>query len=330
MTFSGRGLYASSSKEPRQRHFGWLVIGVCVAIAALVVGGLSAVGGVATSSESRGDTFDGAERLVVDNQTSGGTRITGTDGDTVTVERTLRGNPLHSVEEDVRLDGDSTVNAEARCTGMLIFGGFGGCSADYEIGVPEGTEITVETASGAVGVRAVEGGAPLSVSTKSGQVETTDVTADTSVRTSSGAIRLHGAEGDMDLESTSGAIQASGSGENIKATATSGSVGLNGISATDLTVETTSGAVRVDGGFGTADFAATSGSLDVNAAEPFQRITADTTSGAIDLRVPGGSYDVMGSSTSGSRDIAVDRDSGAEAEIDASTTSGSLSITPTG
>ncbi|RNL81600.1 DUF4097 family beta strand repeat-containing protein [Halostreptopolyspora alba] len=334
MTFKGRGLYTYSSKEPRTRRFGWLFIGACVALVALVASALLAVRLMPTSTENRADTFSDAQRLVVDNATSGAVEITGTDGDEITVERTLEENPLNPAEEETSLDDSehvesATVRTSAWCSGPLFFSGFGGCSVDYRIGIPEGTETSVRTGPGKVDINSVEGAAPISVSGQAGDVDVRDVRADVSVDLTSGSARLDNVEGDMNLETTSGAIRASGSGESVRAVASSGGITLDGVDATSLETDTTSGSVDISGTFDTADLDTTSGSLELRTTGEFRIIEARSTSGAIDLGVPQGGYDIGGDSTSGDRDIGVERD-GDGPRIEATTTSGSLRVTPAG
>ncbi|MFC7742794.1 hypothetical protein ACFQXA_20370 [Nocardiopsis composta] len=53
MTFTARGLYASSSKEPRRRRFRWLWVGAVVALVALLFGAVGALGAVPVGKEGR-------------------------------------------------------------------------------------------------------------------------------------------------------------------------------------------------------------------------------------------------------------------------------------
>ncbi|MBB4929491.1 hypothetical protein F4561_000311 [Lipingzhangella halophila] len=325
MTFTGRGLFAASSKEPGRRHLGWLLIGAFVAVAALVVGGLSAVGGISTSQTAQEESFGDADEVVVDNRTSGDVRVTGTSGDAVTVERTVRDTLMSSAHEQVGMDGASTVNVDAGCDGIAFFGG---CQVDYRIGVPEGTAVQADAHSGEVRVNAVTG--EVAVSTSSGEVRANRVEGDLTVDTTSGGMRLEEIDGDMDLEATSGSIWASGSGGSIQVDATSGSIQLMPDDATDVEASASSGSINVHGSFATLDTNASSGSVDIDAAEPFQRITAEASSGSLAMRVPDTEYAVTADSSSGSRDIDVTKNDNAEAEIDAKTSSGSIEITPRG
>ncbi|MDA8368868.1 MAG: DUF4097 family beta strand repeat-containing protein [Nocardiopsaceae bacterium] len=321
MTFTGRGLYASSSKVPRKRRSGWLFIGVAVAVAVLVIGAVRALGEVPTGKESRSDTFGGAARVVVDNDTGGDVEVRSSGGDEVTVARTLRGSPLGEPGDEVELDGE-TVRADADCNGLLP--AVGGCAVDYEISVPAGTELTIETTSGEVELTSIEG--DVQVDTDSGQVTADELKGNAAVSTSSGGIELSDVAGDMELKTTSGGITASGTAETVQAESTSGTVHLEEISAVRVEAGSVSGTVNIEGDFETADVETVSGTVNVDAESPFERVTAESTSGSVQMRVPRGDYRVTGESTSGERDIEVGRDSSASAEIEASTTSGSIDI----
>lgn len=327
MTFKGRGLYAYSSKEPRTRRFGWLCIGAFVAVAALLVAGVNVVGHVASTAEERTDTFAEAERVELHSFAPGTVHLTGTDSDEVTVDRTMTGNPMYSPTDSAEVD-DGTLRIGAACDGELFFGGIGNCSVDYRIGVPDGTAVTMKGETATMEVWSVTGGAPISVSARSGDVRVVDVAAEVSASVTSGEIALDNVEGDMDLEATSGEIRASGAGENVRAVTSSGAITLTDVDATSLETDSTSGSADISGTFDTADLEVTSGSLNLRTTEEFRLIEARSTSGAIDLGVPQGGYEVTGDSTSGDRDIGVDRDSDGP-RIDASTTSGSLNVTST-
>ncbi len=326
MTFTGRGLYASSSKEPRKWHFGWLLVGAVVAVAALVLGGLSVMGWVETNRTTETDSFDGADQVVVDNQ-QGSVEVTGSDGDEVSVERTIREGTLSSVTEGVNQDDDGSVVAEARCEGISWFGT---CRVDYEIAVPEGTDVEIDNTSGGVGLNSLAGDGNVEVSTASGGVQADDVAGNLTAETTSGGLELSDIGGNMDLESSSGTISASGSGDSIRAESTSGGVELEPSDATDVEANATSGSVTVDGVFQTLNTYVSSGGIDINAAETFDRVTANSSSGSIAMRVPDTAYAVTTETSSGNQDIGVTKDDSADSEIDAEASSGGIEIMPTG
>lgn len=318
MAFGRRkGLFTKRSRRRRARS--WALVGAVVLVLAVAGAALTALANAPWGGQSRSDAFDGDE-LVVDNRTHGRVHVTGTDGDQVTVERTLRGAPLSTPSEQVGLVGD-TVRADASCQGPRFLGG---CRVDYEIGVPAGTEITVQTRSGAVRASSVEGA--VNLSSTSGTVEVQQVVGDVTAAATSGRIRVSGAQGDLDLQTTSGSIRAEGSGEEIRAKASSGRVELSGFSAAAVEAETSSGRIVVDGVFTTADVHTSSGGATVTAAGAFDQLAATSTSGRIDIRVPDDTYRVSAETTSGRRDVDVDTSEDASATIEASATSGSVRI----
>lgn len=324
MSFTGRGLYASSSKVPRKRRYGWLFLGGIVAVIVLTIGAMRVVGAVVVSKEDRTDAFGDVERLVLANKSAGRVEFVGNDSDKVIVYRTLRGTPLSETQEDVRLDGD-TLRVEAGCgTAAAVFGK---CEADYEIGVPDGVELDISTWHGRVSLRQME--SDVRVQTSSGQVDVDVLKGDVTASTTSGGIWLNKVEGSMELDTTSGDIQADGTGDSVQASTTSGRIDLKEFNAATVEAESTSGAVNLEGGFTKADIETTSGTINIDTPlSPFERIVAESTSGTVQMRVPEGTYDVTGDSGSGVRDIGVEESDDASAGIAATTTSGAVRINP--
>src|SRR5690606_25542277 len=146
MTFTARGLYASSSKEPRRRRFRWLWVGAVVALVALLFGAVGALGAVPVGKEGETIGFENPEGLVVENRTGGSVTVTESGVGMLEVDSKLWHTLLNKAESTVDRDGDGVVRAEAGCNGA--FGA--ACSVEYEITVPAGTEVTVETSSGEV------------------------------------------------------------------------------------------------------------------------------------------------------------------------------------
>ncbi|GAB3207233.1 DUF4097 family beta strand repeat-containing protein [Marinactinospora thermotolerans] len=302
MTFTGRGLYASSSKEPRGRRSGWLFIGAVVGVVALIVAAASVLSSFSTNHAERVDSFDGAARVVIQNRTNGDVEITGTSGDQVVVGREARESPVTEVAERVGMEGDE-VRATANCDGWQMFGG---CAVDYSVEVPEGVEVVVES--------------------ETGDVEVEGVAANITVTAGTGEVELSGVEGDLDLRTTTGEISAEGRGEVVRATSTTGDIDLEDFTATTAEVRATTGNIDAPGGFTTLTVAATTGEVHVGTASPFERISVQTTTGDVMVQVPAGEYDVIGDSGTGDRDIHVRVDRNAEQVIDASTSTGSVTV----
>ncbi|MFD0775399.1 DUF4097 family beta strand repeat-containing protein [Streptomonospora algeriensis] len=320
MTFTGRGLYAKSSKVPRGRRSGWLLIGAVVALAVLVFGALASFDSVQLGGGTRSDSFSGAEKVEVRSGSAGDIDVHRAEGDKVTVERTLRGTPLADPRERLDREG-GTVRAEASCSGAWFLGG---CEIDYTVGVPEGTEVTVVTSVGEVHLEGLAG--DVDVESNTGSVEGEDIAGDVSVSTSTGEISLSGVSGDVDLDSNTGGISAEGSGESAAVETTTGGIDLDGFTADRFDVETTTGGVDMEAGFSTAEIKSTTGGVDVEAEEPFGLLAVETTTGSVELEVPEDTYRVSGDSTTGGRNIDVDTSADADPRISVSTTTGSVSV----
>ncbi|GAA3746287.1 DUF4097 and DUF4098 domain-containing protein YvlB [Spinactinospora alkalitolerans] len=306
MTFTGRGLYASSSKVPRKRRFGWLFIGALVAVLALGYGMFSVLGGLPTAQGERSDEYERPARVVVENGTAGDVNVHGVDGGEVRVERELHGSLITDPSEAIRGNGEA-LRVEAECEGAFLF--FGNCAVDYEIGVPEGTEVAVRTSTGDIEVSSVRG--------------------DVAAASLTGDIALDNVEGNLDLDGQTGDISAHGSGDRAEARTTTGEINLEDFAATEVDAESTTGSVNLEGGFSEAAVRTTTGEIHIETADAFERITADSTTGQIGIRVPENEeYHVTGDSTTGERDIDVPTDSGAATRIDATTTTGAVNIRP--
>lgn len=325
MTFKARGLYASSSKEPRGFRLGpWLILGAVLVLALVVTTVAAVLGNMDVDRGTSNDSFDAPQTVRIDNRTGGDVTLTGTGQDQVQVERALRASPLSEPTEEAHQRGQD-LHLEASCANVLLLSLFGGCTIDYDISVPEGTAVTVETNSGQISVENVDG--ELDLSSTSGRVLVAGNDGDTTVETVSGQITLEQVRGTADLESTSGDITAEGEGQGIEVAGTSGKVDVSGFDARTVVAESVSGDVQVGGGFTNAQISTVSGDIQVSAQEPFTLLSVESTSGDITARVPQGDYHITGESTSGERDLRVDTSAKADSRIDADTVSGSLTVT---
>ncbi|GAB3483777.1 DUF4097 family beta strand repeat-containing protein [Nocardiopsis coralliicola] len=302
MTFTARGLYARSSKEPPRRRIRWLWLGAFVGAVAVLIAVVGVADGVRADLDDRRESFAGVERVEVRNETGGDIRVVaapeGADEVSVVAERS---RSLAADVDDALTQSGSALLAEAACTGILD-----GCAVDYAVQVPAGTEVDVEARSGEV---AVEGAAGVRAHSTSGEVEARGLTGAAELSTVSGGIEVEGAAGGrLALNTVSGEIEATG-------------LDLDEIEATS-----TSGEVSVEGGFDQAVVESTSGAVEVAAARPFGQLSAHSTSGSLELRVPGGAYTVSAGSTSGSVESDVPDTPGADARITAESVSGSVEI----
>ncbi|WP_026122205.1 DUF4097 family beta strand repeat-containing protein [Nocardiopsis halotolerans] len=321
MTFKARGVYASSSKEPRRfRVRSWLLLGAALA-AALVLGTVVVVvGKVGVIHDSDTSSFSGPQAVEFDNGTNGDVTFTRGDGDEVRVERAMRGTPFSVPTESVEED-DGVLELEASCAGLPFFD----CWIDYEITVPAGTDLTVETTIGRIVTEGVDG--VLDLGSTVGSVRVSGNSGDVTIETGSGEIDVSGVEGSLEAETASGGITAHGAGEHLKVASVSGEVDVSGFSARTVVAESVSGGVRVGGGFTRAEVHTVSGGIEVTTGEPFELLNMESTSGDIDVRVPEGAYAVTDESVSGGRRVEVDTSPEADARIRAETVSGSMNVT---
>ncbi|KIH97723.1 hypothetical protein LP52_16810 [Streptomonospora alba] len=321
MTFTGRGLYAASSKVPRGRRSGWLVIGAVVALAVLLGGALAAFGSVQVGGDTRSDDFTGAKKVEIHSGSGVDVEVHRVEGDAVTVERTLRGTPLAEPRERLDMDG-GTVKAEVSCSGSWFFSG---CEIEYSVGVPEGTAVAVEATSGDIELAGTTGG--VDAESASGSISGENLSGGIHAATTTGDIDLSGVEGDLDVETNTGSVDAEGSGGTVTAETTTGRMDLDEFTAERFDIETTTGGVELDAGFAEARIETTTGSVDVEAVEEFRRLDVDTTTGSVEVQVPEGAYRVTGDSATGDRDIDVETSAdGGGPQIAVSTTTGSVEV----
>lgn len=171
----------------------------------------------------------------------------------------------------------------------------------YDVRVPPGTALIIDTDSGAVTVSGTT--APLSVRTISSEISLRTVGGGADVRTGSGAITVTSATGAVRVGSESGAITARSINGDFSAETGSGRVHATLAGAGDVDVHTQSSTITIVG--------ATGG------------LAAHTESGAIDISgAPSKAWRV----STGSSAVTVRLTSAATAHLDASTGSGSISI----
>ncbi|MFE1168566.1 DUF4097 domain-containing protein [Nocardiopsis sp. NPDC058789] len=321
MTFRARGLYASSSKERGGFRRGpWMFLGGVLVLALVVLTALSVLGNMTVNQSDRADSFDGVSALEIDNSTGGEVLLRGGTGDGVTVDRKLRGSPLSEPDEDIEAEG-GTLEIDTECSGLPFFSS---CSVDYEVTVPAGTRVTLQTVSGRVAVENLEG--DLSVETTSGAVDVTEQVGVVEVETVSGEVALDGVEGSVEAHTVSGRITASGEGALLDVSSTSGTIVTEDFGADEVRAESVSGSLELGGGFTTLEATTTSGDVSLRTADPFDLLSVETVSGAVAATVPDGEYEVTGESVSGQREFDVDTGNGADGRIDVNTTSGSVRV----
>lgn len=167
-------------------------------------------------------------------------------------------------------------------------------------------ELQIEAFAGRIGAEATRGS--LQLDTGSGDIQVTDATGDLDADTGSGSITVRGASGgSVRLDTGSGHVAASDiDASDILVDTGSGSVELDGITGRALDADTGSGTVsarsvlvddvRIDTGSGsiivegtsarTVDLDTGSGRIEIGLMSDVERLTAETGSGSVVLRVP--------------------------------------------
>ncbi|UOE19403.1 DUF4097 family beta strand repeat protein [Thermobifida halotolerans] len=306
MTFTARGLYASSSKVPRKRQWrhGWLLIGAIVGLVALALGVLSVLNNVFTTTATESQEFPAPVRVEIDNRTAGNVTVIAGEGDSVTVASRTYSSLTADISDSAETRGDG-LRVEADCTGILSFGH---CAVDYLVTVPVATEV--------------------SVATETGNVEVTGITADVDVDTGTGNIRMADVTGRVTLETDIGDITAEGSGPAVTATTDTGGINLEFFEAAEVEATTSTGDILIGGGFEAATALSSTGSVYVDTDTEFRSLTAMTDIGNVELRVPDSVYRVVGGTHIGTETVEVDRSPDADSVIEARSDTGSITISP--
>ena len=158
--------------------------------------------------------------------------------------------------------------------------------ADLTIRVPEGRDVAVHHAVGAVVVRNVNG--TLLVDTHSAEVEASGTRGALTVDLGSGGVTVRDAEGRLVIDTGSGDVVLEGSaGEEALIDTGSGTVRASGVRAGELIVDTGSGDIRLERV--TADrvrLDTGSGSISVALDADVSELLIDTGSGSVTVRAP--------------------------------------------
>jgi hypothetical protein len=174
-------------------------------------------------------------------------------------------------------------------------------SIDYQIVVPQATNLTSHTGSGDQKIDGIKG--PLEARSGSGDMHISSIGSRVEAHTGSGTLQMSSINGDVRARTGSGNIQGDGVAGGFDAETGSGDVGLR---------QTASGEVRVRTG---------SGGVDLHGVRSM--VNADTGSGDVDIEgTPGGEWRL--SAGSGTIKLRIPREAGFD--LDASTSSGDIEL----
>lgn len=315
--------------EPRNRNVVLVVVALvvllCLCLAALVILVLgnfyisdvrtSGPGATVGSEENRTFAVEPSASLVVDNFAGNVTVRAGDEGQI----------QVHAVRRAATSASRNRIQIrfEERAEGLRIrtvrpAGVLSNARVDFEIQVPPGTRVDVETGAGNVEVRGVMEG--LRVETGSGNVQAQGLAGDVRLNSGSGNMDLRDVQGDAAVETGSGNVTVMGIDGDLTADTGSGSI----------LVEAATGRVRLDTGSGSVEyrgapagecrFETGSGSIVLYLpADLDARVDLQTGSGSIDVQFP-----VEGESRRGRVQGVIG--SGEEATIRATTGSGNIDI----
>lgn len=205
-------------------------------------------------------------------------RVTGWANDVATAEERAKSVALQTTVEGGNLLLSADTGGEPGIRRVRV---------DYQILVPGGVSVGIDTIGGDVEVNDVS--ADVWISTISGDISIAHVTGDVEAKTKSGDVEANGIGGDLKCASLSGDIAVSGARGDIACDTKSGDVEVSGALAA-VSAQSVSGdvAVRMDAAPSTAvDLKSVSGDLELSVvAETSARIELRTTSGEIDCEAP--------------------------------------------
>jgi DUF4097 and DUF4098 domain-containing protein YvlB len=207
------------------------------------------------------------------------------EADTIQVVATKRArskSSLEKIEVEMSERGGGLV-IQARKPASLL-----NAWVQFEIVVPEDTQLDAHTGSGSVDVRGLRGN--VRVDTGSGEVDAADLGGDVDVHTGSGSISVRGATGDVRVDTGSGGINIVDAAGDIDAHTGSGSIEVRGAIG-QVELDTGSGSIQYEGRpEGDCRFDTGSGGITLLLPDELNvEVELDTGSGSIDL-----DYDVDG------------------------------------
>jgi len=174
-------------------------------------------------------------------------------------------------------------------------------SISYEVVVPVETDLRMQSGSGDQRVEGIRG--PLEVSSGSGALKISSIGERVHAETGSGDIDINGVKGNVHAKTGSGSIDASDIAGAFEANSGSGRITLQQTAPGSVRVDTGSGGMELRGVEGSLEAKAGSGTIQAEGS-PTGAWTVHTGSGEVNLKLP----------------------SNAAFDLDAHTSSGSISI----
>ena len=175
-------------------------------------------------------------------------------------------------------------------------------SISYELVVPPETELHARTGSGNGNVEGIQGS--LEIESGSGNLDVSSIGNTVRAQTGSGGITIDNVKGNVHAKTGSGTIRATGVAGGFEGGTGSGSLRLEQTSPGSVRASTGSGSLDLRGVRGSLEASSGSGSINAE-GEPTGAWTLHTGSGSVHLRMPSNAaFDLDAHTSSGS--ISVD------------------------
>jgi hypothetical protein len=204
---------------------------------------------------------------------SGRIKVTGWDRQEVKVLATSEHAPLRFSASENRV----SLEVERR-----------GGEVQYDVTVPRGTRLSLESLSGTITATGV--GGEIEAQSVSGSVQVNDAVGSVDAESVSGGVSVSAANGNVTAQSTSGSVAVRNVTGDIEAESVSGGIALDGIRSSSVRTETVSGPVTYTGSIdagGRYSFVTHSGVLRLNLPASVGAVfSVETYSGDIDSDFP--------------------------------------------
>lgn len=276
-----------------------------------------------SETEESTDTYSSADVLDLDIG-AGNVDIEVHDRDEIIVDREVT-YVFVEPEADHVSQGDTLTLRSDLCEAAWWFVG-AYCRADYEIKVPQGTEITGSVSHGHVSISDIE--APVDLESRHGGVDISNVTGDLTIDSHHGDVEFTDITGGIDVNARHGHVDATNISGPVNVIAHHGNFELTGGTGT-VAVESRHGHVDIQET--TAQFfeiEAHHGDANLSATAHPEQVTIDSRHGHIEVLLPtdAPTYDVRIDISHGNEDINVPTDPGANRYLNLKAQHGDISV----
>jgi DUF4097 and DUF4098 domain-containing protein YvlB len=246
------------------------------------------------------------------------------DGEPVAVKVIFRavGTDEASVNEKLqemvldvrRVNGDVDVSVRSRGEQFPE-----NCSADVEVQVPSGVDLTLKAVHGSVDVEGMDG--DLTAESVNGAVNVRNISGDAVVKSVNGGVKASDVSGDLELTSVNGGARASNITGDLKTSSVNGGLEIVGVQG-DVTANTVNGSAYAESISGDARLETVNGSLEIR-----------NCSGDLTVKSLNGTIEASGVSSSdvriqgGSGSVSVELADGFSGDLVIETTGGSITLT---